>query len=140
MCDFLSILRCPADARAQVSGGTVRGQVRFYQTAKGVLVWAQIEGLPAPEGIYAFHIHEGTDCAAPGGHYNPGGLQHPHHAGDMPPLFSANGRAFLLFLTDRFAVRQVLGRTVIIHTGPDDFTTQPSGNPGKIMACGVIKK
>ncbi len=139
MYDFCCVLRCPSDAVAQVSGGTVRGRIRFYQTEKGVLVHADIDGLPQPQGIYAFHIHEGTDCAVPLTHYNPGSLKHPHHAGDLPPLFSANGRAFSVFLTDRFALNHVLGKTVILHSNPDDFTTQPSGNPGKILACGQIQ-
>jgi Cu-Zn family superoxide dismutase len=56
----------------------------------------------------------------------------------MPPLFSSGGRAFLVFLTNRFKVRDVVGRTVVIHAGRDDFTTQPSGDSGKKIACGVI--
>ncbi|MBP3600475.1 MAG: superoxide dismutase family protein [Clostridia bacterium] len=56
----------------------------------------------------------------------------------MPPLFEVNGRAFSVFLTDRFSVPQILGKTVIIHALPDDFTTQPSGNAGEKIACGII--
>lgn len=138
--DFLSYLRRPG-AVAWVRGeeNNVLGTVRFYETPQGVLVRAEIDGLPSLNGIYAFHIHEGADCAAPGTHYNPGKQPHPYHAGDLPPLFSANGRAFSLFLTDRFALRQIIGKTVILHSGPDDFTTQPSGNPGKVLACGKIQ-
>lgn len=137
--DFLSYLRQPgAFARIRGRQNNVQGLVRFYETPLGILVRAQIEGLPSPNGIYAFHIHEGQDCAVPGGHFNPGRLPHPYHAGDLPPLFCANTRAFSLFLTDRFALRQIIGRTVVIHSGPDDFTTQPSGNPGQILACGQI--
>lgn len=51
----------------------------------------------------------------------------------MPPLFGADGEALLIFLTDRFRVRDIVGRTVIIHAMPDDFTTQPSGNSGAKM-------
>lgn len=139
--NFLSKLRRPG-AIAYVRGmeNNVQGVVRFYTTEQGVLVRAEICGLPSPNGIYAFHIHDGADCAAPGGHFDPGKQPHPYHAGDLPPLFSANGRAFMVVLTDRFALRQVIGKTVIIHSGPDDFTTQPSGNPGKIMACGQIRQ
>ena len=138
--DFLSYLR-RTGAVAWVRGGenNVQGTVLLYETPKGVLVRAEIDGLPSPNGIYAFHIHEGVDCATPGGHLNPGNQKHPYHAGDLPPLFSANGRALSVFLTARFALRQVIGKTVILHTGPDDFTTQPSGNPGKILACGKIQ-
>lgn len=137
--DVLSYLRRPV-AAACVRGAqnNVQGTVLFYEMPQGLLVRAEIDGLPSPNGIYAFHIHEGTDCAAPGGHLNPGNQKHPYHAGDLPPLFSANGRAFSVFLTDRFALRQIVGKTVIIHDRPDDFTTQPSGNPGKILACGPI--
>lgn len=73
-------------------------------------------------------------------HYNPENCPHPYHAGDMPPLFGNQGYAFLMFLTDRFMVRNVIGKTVIIHDNPDDFTTQPSGNSGAKIACGVIQK
>lgn len=138
--NFLSYLRRPgAVAWVHGEGNNVQGMVRFYETPQGVLVRAQIDGLPSPSGIYAFHIHEGSDCVNPGSHYNPGKQPHPYHGGDLPPLFSANGRAFSVFLTDRFALRQITGKTVIIHSGPDDFTTQPSGNPGKILACGEIQ-
>lgn len=130
----------------------IRGTVRFYQTMQGVIVVAQISGLPAPEGecqypVFAFHIHSGSSCtgnaddpfADAGSHYNPQNCPHPQHAGDMPPLFGNDGFAFSAFLTRRFCVRDVLGRTVIIHSGPDDFTSQPAGNSGKKIACGEIK-
>jgi len=56
------------------------------------------------------------------------------------PLFSNSGYAWSSFLTNRFTVDQIIGRTVIIHSDPDDFTTQPSGNSGKKIACGEIIK
>lgn len=71
-------------------------------------------------------------------HYDPRGCAHPYHAGDLPPLFGNNSFALSVFLTDRFSVHEVIGRTVIIHDHPDDFTTQPSGNSGTKIACGVI--
>lgn len=73
-------------------------------------------------------------------HYNPNDCEHPHHAGDLPPLFGNDGFALLLFLTSRFSVDEIIGKTVIIHDQPDDFTTQPSGNSGTKIACGVIGK
>ena len=73
-------------------------------------------------------------------HYNPHGCDHPYHAGDLPPLFETSGLALSAFLTDRFTVDEVIGRTVIIHDQPDDFTTQPSGNSGTKIACGVIRR
>ena len=69
-----------------------------------------------------------------------GGCEHPNHAGDLPPLFGNNGFALSLFLTNRFTVDEVIGRTIIIHDHPDDFTTQPSGNSGTKIACGVIRR
>ena len=131
----------------------VHGTVKFYQSTGGVLIVANILGLPSSSEackspIFAFHIHGGSDCsgneedpfANAGTHYNPGGCPHPYHAGDMPPLFAAGSRAFLVFLTDRFTVDEILGKTVIIHDGIDDFTTQPSGNAGNKIACGIISK
>jgi Cu-Zn family superoxide dismutase len=58
----------------------------------------------------------------------------------MPPLFGNQGYAFLMFLTDRFTAREIIGKTVIIHDKPDDFTTQPAGNSGNKIACGVIQR
>lgn len=145
------------DAVAVMAGsqanGKIHGTVKFYQAARGVLIVADIFGLPTSsepcdKRIFAFHIHSGSSCsgnendpfADSGTHYNPDECPHPHHAGDLPPLFSADGRAFLAFLTDRFTVDEVVGKTVIIHDRPDDFTTQPSGNAGNKIACGIISK
>lgn len=134
------------NAFAQLHGHGITGSVRFYQTAYGVLVYAQVRGLPeTPTQIYGFHIHEGRDCGpAPYenalGHFNPGSLPHPRHAGDLPPLFGNRGFAILAFLTDRFRADQIIGRTVIVHRAPDDFTTQPAGASGDRIACGLIKR
>lgn len=114
------------------------GTVQFSQTPEGVLVSARVEGLPAA-GFFAFHIHSGGSCADPGGHFDPAGAPHPMHASDLPPLLSCGGRARMSVLTDRFRLRDVLGRTVIIHSGADDFRTQPSGASGERIACGVIR-
>ena len=152
-----SMLRRLPHAVAVVRGSEeyrqIHGVIKFYQARSGVLVVADILGLPTSEGacgsdIFAFHLHEGMSCtgteedpcAYAGTHYNPHNCPHPDHAGDMPPLFGAGGRAFLAFLTDRFTVNEILGKTVIIHDGLDDFTTQPSGNSGNKIACGVISR
>lgn len=124
----------------------------FYELSDSVIVRAEVSGLPEDTGdcnnsIFAFHIHEGTSCngtsndsfANSGMHYNPGNCQHPYHVGDMPPLFNVNDSAVLLFLTNRFHVCEIIGRTVIIHAKPDDFTTQPSGNSGEKIACELIR-
>lgn len=137
------------DAVAFVRGGTdapnINGQVRFYQEPGNVLVVADIAGLPqsGQTGFFGFHIHEGNSCAGAGfpltgSHYNPAGADHPKHAGDLPPLMMQQGRAHLEVRTDRFRVQDILGRTVVIHSAPDDFNTQPAGNAGAKIACGVI--
>lgn len=152
---LLSVLRGRPQAAARMTGSEscpeLSGTVRFYQTGQGVLVWAGINGLPLPERpcqerIFGFHIHSGTGCSGSGGdpfagamsHYDPRGCEHPYHAGDLPPLFGNNGSALSVFLTNRFSVSEIIGKTVIIHDRPDDFTTQPSGNSGTKIACGVI--
>ena len=127
------------------------GTVRFYEHPYGVLVVAQAEGLPnfgnvCSSPIFALHIHEGGTCtgngtdpfADSGMHYNPQGCPHPYHAGDLPPLFGANGYAFGACLTNRFTLDEIIGRTVILHSSFDDFSTQPSGNAGAKIACGEI--
>lgn len=82
--------------------------------------------------------HGGEGFPHSGSHYNPNDCPHPYHAGDLPPLFGANGFAFSVFLTDRFTVHEIIGKTVIVHASPDDFQTQPSGNAGEKIACGEI--
>ncbi|MGN1089098.1 MAG: superoxide dismutase family protein [Huintestinicola sp.] len=129
------------------------GKVDFYRTDKGTVVCARINGLPYSDNpcendIYGFHIHSGTACsgnqddpfAGAMAHYDPNGCMHPYHAGDMPPLFGSKGYALMSFLTDRFSVDEIIGRTVIIHRSPDDLTTQPSGNSGTKIACGIIER
>lgn len=129
---------------ADIFGNGVKGTVSFSRQAEGVLVTAKITGLPR-DGFFAFHIHEGTACTGTGfrdskGHFNPTDKAHPDHAGDLPPLLSVGGKAYLSVLTDRFSLEDILGRTVVIHTGTDDFRTQPAGNPGEKLACGIIRR
>lgn len=124
--------------------------MRFYQTPYGVLTVAEVMGLPSDgvcgKPIFGFHIHDGQSCrgnaadpfSGAGMHYNPEACPHPYHAGDLPPLFGAGGFAFTTVLTGRFTVDEIIGRTVIIHSHPDDFMTQPSGNSGQKIACGEI--
>lgn len=138
------------NAIARIQGGSgypaIRGVVKFFQRQNGVIVEAEVTGLPRTQtGFFAFHIHEGGSCAGrdfpnTGGHFNPGGGEHPNHAGDLPPLLGDFGRAYMKVLTGRFRVGEVIGRTVIIHAQPDDFHTQPSGNAGAKIACGVIRR
>ncbi|MGM9681413.1 MAG: superoxide dismutase family protein [Eubacteriales bacterium] len=138
-------------ATAMIAGSSaypdLYGTVRFRQMNRGVLVTAEIFNLPNNDGFFGFHIHEGNRCTdspgnpfeSAGGHYNPQGREHPYHAGDLPPLLSADGYAYLSVLTDRFTVKDIIGRTVVVHLDRDDFTTQPSGSSGERIGCGVIK-
>ncbi len=125
------------------------GSVKFYQTSYGgVLVEAEIFGLPnihtpGSSHFYGMHIHEQGDCTRPfdqtGDHYNPDHNPHPQHAGDLPPLMGNQGYAWHVFYDKRFFVDDILGRSVIIHSMTDDFSSQPSGNSGAKIGCGVIK-
>lgn len=154
---FTSVFQRKPDALAAIKGSEsyadINGRVSFYQTRRGVIVSAEISGLPQNKDVcenpvFGFHIHSGSQCignesdpfAAAQGHYNPDDCPHPYHAGDLPPLFGADGCAFSAFLTDRFSVKDIVGKTVIIHASPDDFMTQPSGNSGLKIACGEIRE
>lgn len=155
--NILRLLKSSPDAIATVRGDrnhkSIFGTVKFYQTSHGVAVLCEIYGLPKEASkcdgkIFAIHIHEGSSCTGNENepfadakmHYNPHGCAHPHHAGDLPPLFASKGYALALTLSDRFTVDEIVGRIVIIHNSPDDFTTQPSGNSGIKIACGEIKR
>ena len=65
---------------------------------------------------------------------------HPFHSGDLPSLLENNGYAYMTVLTNRFKIADIIGKVVIIHDSPDDFTSQPSGNSGMKIACGIIRK
>ncbi len=135
-------------AMARIAGGVqatdLYGSVKFYQMGDAVLVTVDITGLPKTDtDIFAMHIHNGQNCTGQEfsdalGHFNPENLPHPNHAGDLPPLFSCGGRAYMEVLLCRFQIQDIIGRAVIIHDGPDDFTSQPAGNSGSRIACGII--
>lgn len=145
------------NAKAIVKGSEkhkkIYGTVEFYTTKNGTLVKVKIRGLPdnrekCQSPVFAFHIHSGGKCSGNADdpfadaltHYNPHNCKHPYHSGDLPPLFGNNGLAYSTFLTNRFTVEEIIGKTVIIHSNPDDFMTQPSGNAGEKIACSIIKK
>ncbi len=138
-------------AAAHISGNPafpdLRGKALFYVRPTGVLMEFEVSGLPADSetGFFALHVHAGEDCGGEsfsdtGPHLNPTGTQHPLHAGDLPPLLSAGGRAYMAVLSNRFTLPEILEKTVVIHALPDDFRTQPAGGAGEKIGCGVIKK
>lgn len=134
-------------ARAVLRGNEdapeLRGVAEFYPEGNGTWVAVRVWGLPR-DGFFALHIHEGGRCsgkefADTGGHWNPTGMEHPNHAGDLPPLLASQGQARMLFWTGRFRMKEIIGKTLVIHSGSDDFHTQPSGNSGEKIGCGVIE-
>lgn len=135
------------------STSSIRGEVLFYQLNDGVYIKAYITGIPdtnskgEPTRFHGFHIHENGNCSQnntnesfpyTGNHFNPTNADHPFHAGDLPPILSANGIGILSVFTDAFRVVDIIERSIILHDGPDDFTSQPSGMSGNKIACGVI--
>lgn len=136
---------------APTAGNAVRGVVSFSPVGDKMIVVADVSGLsPGPHG---FHVHDKGDCSAAdgssaGGHFNPGGRMHgspehaEHHAGDLPQLNAgADGKVRVTVYSDSLAIagaNSIVGRSVVIHAGADDFRTQPAGNSGARVACGVI--
>ncbi len=154
--NFISILRQKPHATAILKGSDAYPELKavthFYQTNFGVLVATEAINLPNPgepcaNPIFALHIHSGNSCTGNESdpfanaltHYNPTDCPHPHHSGDMPPLFGNNGYAFSSFLTNRFTLKEIIGKTLVLHANRDDFTTQPAGDSGNKIACGIIR-
>jgi len=135
------------------SDSTVTGTVSFQNVGQKLRVEARVAGLTP--GAHGFHVHEAGDCSAPDassakGHFNPAGRPHGHHgdterhAGDMPNLVAdSSGKATLSAEVDMMSLTEgpggILKRSVVIHADPDDYKSQPAGNSGKRVACGVIR-
>ena len=141
---------------AAASGSLVSGRLVITPRAGGLHVSGEIGGLK-PGGTSAIHIHEKGDCSAAdassaGGHFNPGGDMHgrvssnDHHAGDMDNIVAdAKGVARVDVHADGpvlggGAPNDALGRAVIVHAAADDYTSQPAGNAGARVACGIIQQ
>ena len=135
-------------------GNSVTGEIMFEAVDGGVAITGQVNGLP-PGGEHGFHVHETGDCSAPdatsaGGHFNPAGMAHgrvgegEHHVGDTDNIVADDtGVAVIDTRLDGAtlgdgAPTDVLDRGVIVHADADDYTTQPTGNAGARLACGVI--
>jgi len=137
---------------APTSGQTASGTVLLTQMADGsVDVKVDLTGVPA--GIHGFHVHDKGDCGdngnAAGGHFNPTTEAHgapdmpPHHAGDFGNVTANDaGEVHTRFTTRSVTVepgaKSAIGHAVILHANPDDLKTQPTGNAGARIACGVV--
>ena len=148
-----------ATAKADIanSQGEHVGTATFKETAQGVRLALEVANLPP--GVHGFHIHAVGKCEAPdfksaGGHFNPAGTQHGlenpagHHAGDLQNLIvNAQGKAKVTILVPGVTLGeganslfQPQGTAIVIHANPDDMKTDPAGNAGARIACGVITK
>ena len=139
---------------APKSDSNVKGTASFSAKGGKVTMSLKVEGLTP--GEHAVHIHDKGDCSAPdatsaGGHWNPMQQDHgmfghdPYHKGDIGNLVAkADGKAEMTFTTDQWVIggggnTDILGHAVIVHATADDFKTQPTGNAGGRVACGVIR-
>jgi len=145
----------PLRATAQLEptkGSKTIGEVTFEQDGDKVRVLANVQGLK-PGKAHGFHIHEVGDCSSGDGmstkgHFNPEGRMHGYpgsgHAGDLPALLAdAHGHAKFDVVTTGISIGSgpddIVGRGLIVHADPDDYKTQPTGNSGARIACGVIR-
>ncbi|MBI1623875.1 superoxide dismutase family protein [Comamonas suwonensis] len=142
---------------ASTKGSQVTGTLQFFPLAEGgIRVQGRVEGL-APNSEHGFHIHEKGDCSSgdglsAGGHFNPAQQAHgkfgdskAHHLGDLPSLDAdTQGVATIDFVSKNLTLDRgsngILGRSLIVHNDPDDYTTQPTGNSGARLACAVIER
>lgn len=135
------------------SGSTASGTVTFTEMADGS-VQAKVHLTGVPPGVHGFHVHDKGDCGdngnAAGGHFNPAGTQHGapdapmHHAGDFGNVEAdasgnVNVTKTLHGVTVSAGANSVVGHAVILHANADDMTTQPTGNAGARIACGVVQ-
>ena len=146
----------PLHATANIVGTkkykNVKGTVEFKETDDGVEVTANLEGLK--KGDHGFHIHEKGDCSAPdaksaGGHFNPSNHKHgapdaaEHHEGDLGNITAdKDGKATATMTIKGVTLKEgdtsIVGKGFIIHAKKDDMKTQPTGNAGDRVGCGVI--
>lgn len=147
----------PLRATAEIKptkGSKTFGEATFEQVGDKVRVVVFVQGLK-PGQEHGLHIHEVGDCSAPDamsakGHFDPFKKPHGHpssperHAGDLPALKAnkegrANIQVDMDIITLRPGAANIIGRSIIVHADPDDYKTQPTGNSGARIACGVIR-
>jgi len=135
------------------TGNNARGMVHFQDLGGGTVeVKVDLTGVPA--GVHGFHVHDKGDCGdngnAAGGHFNPTAMPHgapdaaSHHAGDFGNVTADDKGEVHVHLSSHMITvsagpSSVVGHAVILHGNPDDLTTQPSGNAGPRIACGVVE-
>jgi Cu-Zn family superoxide dismutase len=132
-------------------GNTASGMITFLKTGQGIQITVDVTGMS--KGKHGFHIHEFGDCSAAdgtsaGGHFNPEGKTHgapmdmSRHMGDMGNIEAdESGTAHMEYIDPMMSfegVYSIIGRSVILHKNEDDLKTQPTGNAGPRIACGVI--
>lgn len=140
---------------APTEGNTATGTLTLVAEPGGVHVTGSLSGV-ASGGTHGFHVHETGDCSAPdaasaGPHFNPSGHPHghpgqgEHHAGDMPNLVADDSGTLMVdvqvpgvTLGDG-GTTDILGRAIVLHAKADDYATQPAGDSGPRIACGVIR-
>ena len=147
----------PSSAVAELKptqGNEASGEIRFAVVDGGIRATGEVRGLP-PGTEHGFHVHEKGDCSAPdatsaGGHFNPATTEHgrvgqgPHHGGDSDNIVANDqGVASVDTLLQGVTLgdgagTDIVGKGVIVHADPDDYVTQPTGNAGARLACGVI--
>ncbi|MCC8539453.1 superoxide dismutase family protein [Xanthomonas axonopodis pv. poinsettiicola] len=142
-------------ALASASGSLVSGRVVLVPALQGIRITGTVGGLRAG-AVAGFHVHERGDCSAAdassaGAHFNPANAPHgragngAHHLGDMDNLRAdAEGVAHLDMIVSGISLGDgapgdVVGKALVVHADPDDYRSQPSGNAGARLACGVIR-
>jgi Cu-Zn family superoxide dismutase len=140
---------------AGASGTSVQGSLQLTAVSNGVMLAGDITGLE-PNTEHGFHVHDIGDCSAPdaksaGAHFNPGHVEHGgptsavRHLGDIPNIQSdASGHATVSATIAGATLRDggpddLLGKSIIVHAKRDDYKTQPSGDSGDRIACGVVQ-
>ena len=128
------------------SDNKVSGAIQFAPTSGGMEVSGALKNLP--KGLHGLHIHENGECSKPGGHLAPAGNRHgdptngEHHLGDLGNVEAdASNQAAVSINVEGLALNgknSILGHALVVHAGPDDLTSQPSGNSGEVIGCGII--